>query len=109
MTKAEYALAYYHRTKHLRKDKIKRYNQRAHAKYQNDPEHLAKKQAYRDAHKDRTKQYNQEYRENHKGCGLTKEQYDAMVLEQKERCLICKEFKKLVVDHDHGTGNIRGL
>ena len=45
--------------------------------------------------------------------GLTTEQYDAMVLQQKGRCLICKEIEKhrlrLSVDHAHDTNTVRGL
>ena len=35
--------------------------------------------------------------------------YDRMVIEQEGRCLICGEPSDLVVDHDHKTGEVRGL
>jgi hypothetical protein len=46
--------------------------------------------------------------------GITEEQYEARLKEQKGRCFIChkpaKYFKhSLNVDHDHVTGEIRGL
>jgi hypothetical protein len=51
--------------------------------------------------------------------GITKEQYDAMVIAQGGVCAICKKppqgfsgrckKKVLVVDHVHETGEIRGL
>lgn len=42
--------------------------------------------------------------------GLTVEQYDAMLVEQRGRCAICGEpMKKPMVDHDHGTGAVRAL
>lgn len=46
--------------------------------------------------------------------GITPEQYDQMLVEQNHRCYICQkredEFKKkLAVDHDHLTNEIRGL
>lgn len=44
--------------------------------------------------------------------GITKEQYEALLAEQGGVCALCKkpptdEF--LVVDHDHTTGQVRGL
>ena len=42
--------------------------------------------------------------------GLTPESFDAMAQSQMGRCVICKCLpKKLVVDHNHITGKIRGL
>lgn len=36
--------------------------------------------------------------------------YGKMLLEQRGRCAICnKESIKLFIDHDHGTGKVRGL
>src|SRR6185503_2649221 len=49
-----------------------------------------------------------------KRFGITEEQYDVLLREQEERCGVCRrkasEFKsRLCVDHDHWTGQIRGL
>ena len=41
--------------------------------------------------------------------GITLEQYNAMSQEQDNVCFICKQQKKLVVDHCHNTGAVRGL
>ena len=45
--------------------------------------------------------------------GITLEQYDCMLVSQDGVCAICrkpcKTGRKLAVDHDHKTGNIRGL
>jgi len=44
--------------------------------------------------------------------GMSLEEYDALFAEQLERCAICREkqqYKRLAVDHDHLTGEIRGL
>jgi hypothetical protein len=49
--------------------------------------------------------------------GITHEDYDRMLMDQHGRCLICGATESkishalvpLVVDHDHGTGRVRGL
>lgn len=45
--------------------------------------------------------------------GITLEQYDEMVAEQNGVCAICHEVcntgKRLAVDHNHDTGEVRGL
>ena len=42
--------------------------------------------------------------------GITEDDYNAMVSEQEGACKICsKKFCRLYVDHDHKTGNVRGL
>lgn len=42
--------------------------------------------------------------------GLTLEQYQQMKIEQGGKCKICKRIpKKLMVDHNHATGEVRGL
>jgi hypothetical protein len=45
--------------------------------------------------------------------GITLEQYNEMLHNQKGVCAICSQSNRngrpLVIDHDHKTGNIRGL
>lgn len=46
--------------------------------------------------------------------GITLEQYDELLLRQEEKCAAClrhqDEFPtRLAVDHDHKTGEVRGL
>ena len=41
--------------------------------------------------------------------GLTEEDYITLANKQEQCCAICKEETKLFVDHDHKTGNVRGL
>jgi hypothetical protein len=47
--------------------------------------------------------------------GITLEQYDQMVVEQEGVCLICDtdtpmgHHKRFVVDHNHTSGEVRGL
>lgn len=72
----------------------------------------AKARRYRRAHPEKA-----DAREFARGLrrhyGLTVEQYDAMVVEQSGVCLICmkppRSGKRLSVDHDHATGEVRGL
>ena len=41
--------------------------------------------------------------------GLTDETYLAMCEQQGGRCAICHEIGRLMVDHDHDTGQVREL
>ncbi len=41
--------------------------------------------------------------------GLTMDDWDKMSKEQDGGCLICTNRDPLVVDHDHDTGEVRGL
>lgn len=49
--------------------------------------------------------------------GMTDTQYDALLVQQEHKCALCAQLpngnnhrnKKLVVDHDHDSGHIRGL
>ena len=46
---------------------------------------------------------------NLKQYGLTQEDYNVMFDSQDGVCVICKEQIKLVVDHCHDSGKVRGL
>ncbi|MHA1410550.1 MAG: endonuclease VII domain-containing protein [Candidatus Odinarchaeia archaeon] len=61
-----------------------------------------------------------EYRKNEKKYwerkiknkfGVTMEEYDKILREQKEKCAICgkKPKMRLSIDHNHKTGKVRGL
>lgn len=41
--------------------------------------------------------------------GITEEQYDELHTAQNGQCAICQETTKLVIDHCHDSGEIRGL
>src|SRR3990167_41040 len=42
--------------------------------------------------------------------GLTPEQFDALLLAQGNACAICSSRRKtMCVDHDHSTGEVRGI
>ena len=63
----------------------------------------------------RTKEYNRDMNLK-KNFGITAEEYNRMLIEQKGKCGIChsttpnsKQYSNFNVDHDHGTGQIRGL
>lgn len=58
---------------------------------------------------ERTRQVNRKakLKRNYK---ITPEDYDAMYAEQKGCCKICSDpYDALLVDHDHETGEVRGL
>ena len=45
-----------------------------------------------------------------KQYGLTQEDYDQIIEAQENKCKICKlEHNRLVIDHDHKTGEVRGI
>jgi len=41
--------------------------------------------------------------------GLTLDEFQALQEKQDHRCAVCGEIAKLVVDHNHSTGLVRGL
>jgi hypothetical protein len=48
-------------------------------------------------------------RQLQKAYGITSRDYAEMAQKQNYLCAICDENEKLVVDHDHKTGRVRGL
>lgn len=85
----------------------------------------AKQRRYSERHPEKIKEIRDDWYENNKEkvkfnkikrvYGLTKEQYDTMLQQQKFCCAICsvnvetQRDKTLVIDHCHTTGKIRGL
>ena len=41
--------------------------------------------------------------------GISQSDFAEMKSLQNDRCVLCNKFVKLVVDHDHDTGSVRGL
>lgn len=44
-----------------------------------------------------------------RGYGITIDDYNNMIDSQNGVCLICNKPNKLVIDHNHTTGKVRGL
>lgn len=59
------------------------------------------------AHKKSLK-YNQTYY-RYAIYGISKEEFDRLVLLQNSKCSICGKKSKLNIDHNHSTGKFRGL
>jgi hypothetical protein len=74
---------------------------------------------YKIVHRDRLREANKKYNETNPDSmrntqlkrlyGITIEDYRRMFHSQNGQCLICKQRKKLVVDHCHRTKVVRGL
>jgi hypothetical protein len=80
-------------------------------RYRADPEkYRARARARRRANGAKPRQEAQYKRE--KTYGVTKEQYEAMLAAQDGVCAICHQIRgkrQLGVDHNHATGEVRGL
>lgn len=76
---------------------------------------LEYRRKYYDSHKEQIRLKNIAYRERRyqnllkRTYGLNVEDYQKLVTKQSGLCAICQLYTKLVVDHDHSTGAIRGL
>lgn len=62
----------------------------------------------RERSKKRTRQQNYLYRIKSK-YGMGAEDYEYIANRQNYRCAICYKEDRLYVDHDHDTGQVRGL
>jgi hypothetical protein len=62
-------------------------------KVKNKPEYKAKKKIH-------SLRYN---------YGLSEAEYEAMLIQQDNKCKICRSEQGLFVDHNHLTGKVRGL
>lgn len=81
----------------------------ANRKYRSSPQGKAHIEAYRNRPENKEKQRHRQYKHL---FGISLEQYNKMLLEQGGVCGICgisPAEEKLAVDHDHISGEIRGL
>lgn len=70
---------------------------------------LAKSKAWYAANRDRRKKTLRKWHLAKK-YGLTPEQFESMLLAQNNVCAICSNRRKaMCVDHDHSTGEVRGI
>lgn len=78
--------------------------------HDNKPAARARLKAWQEANPEKVKRATFNSRLSGK-YGLTRAQYDAMVLAQKGLCATCggTDSRPLCVDHDHTTGKVRGL
>lgn len=90
------------------------------AKEQQLAQQRARQKAWRAKNPDKIRAYNERQRDYRyqwgvqKQYGLTPGQYDDMFTRQGGICVICRDDERsaagrLVVDHDHSTGAVRGL
>lgn len=84
--------------------------------YRNTPEFRAKRDAYYRANPEQWKRHGQSARERRVReqllYGVAAATIDAMLIAQGHRCAICRRppgKRGLGVDHDHATGQVRGM
>ena len=73
-------------------------------RYRTDPKRIAYRKKYREENKDKAKDYKLK-----KTYGISLKEYKIMLKQQNYKCALCNKKKKLHVDHDHDTGNVREL
>lgn len=90
------------KTKSVRTEKIK---SRERAYYlANRDKKLAYQKDWVAKNRDKTAVHKMKY-----NYGISKEEFDILVQEQGGKCKICETLGELHIDHDHRSGNIRGL
>lgn len=97
----KYRKAYYEKNKEEK-------NRKRRLKYAENPEFAEKIKAqakvWRDANKEQVK-----LQKIKSAYGLSAEEYNTLYMRQNGCCAICGVATELVVDHDHETGQVRGL
>lgn len=81
--------------------------------YWRKPEHLLKRKTYSSVWRKENPELCAEYKRSSilkRLYGITRTRYDELVMMQDGKCAICHQVPtKLVIDHDHETGLVRGL
>jgi hypothetical protein len=79
--------------------------------YSKRPEVKDRRRVYEAAYHQQPEHKSRQHRYNIKAkYGLTAEAHAELVVAQEARCAICRRFfPRLGVDHDHTTGEVRGL
>lgn len=103
----EYRKKYYYKNVEKAREKSKKY-------YENNKEkHTERVNIWVNKNKEKSKNI---HRAAHlrRAYGISLQYYDKLFMQQKGRCFICGQHenelkKKLCVDHNHQTGNVRGL
>ncbi len=98
-------------------EKVREINRRSHERLKEDPDRLLKLRAYQKAYRERNKQLLSD-KDRQRKFGITRKEYAELFHKQSGVCAICKssetatrmgKIKALAVDHDHNTGQVRGL
>jgi Recombination endonuclease VII len=108
----------HHRLHH--REYMRTYAKKWRKKPANRKKEAAYQKRYRETHREKRHAYDYQDQRYLKRYGLTREEYAALYKKQKGRCAICRKketnvdrktgrVKRLVVDHCHKTGEIRGL
>jgi len=82
---------------------------RTDAKYRKNSQRYSKEynqRKWRTSPKFRRKRFFQHIKRKY---GLTPEDYNNLIKKQKSRCALCGKIRKLILDHDHKTGRVRGM
>lgn len=86
------------------KDPIKKYENNKNYRLEHPKERALSGKNYRDTHKDEKSEYDKKWWKEHKWKVIVMDQ-------QKGICPICRNplDGKINIDHDHKTGNVRGI
>lgn len=92
---------------------LERYRERQHRYSRENKDRLLEKQRqYRRECREKAFTTNKNWRLR-KDYGITKRDYDSMLVGQRGRCAVCQELPTesnyLVVDHNHSTGAVRAI